>query len=251
MPNMDSGFGEVAGLWRYPVSSLRGAAEPALGFAADGAAGDRRFVLVDTRTDAICRPDGLEAAWLPAVRIATRLGGDGALAVALPGGEWIAAPGAEADEVLSDYLRFPASIRPVPGAIPPGYCGPVTAARYVKAPVHLLTTASLAELKRLHPAGDPHPSRFRANVLVAMPPVEGRFPETEWIGRRIAIGNVELTVTDPCRRCGFTVVPQEGVERDPEILRNVVRWNSRSLGVYCSVDRPGTIGEGDAARFID
>ncbi|TIW75903.1 MAG: MOSC domain-containing protein, partial [Mesorhizobium sp.] len=77
-----------------------------------------------------------------------------------------------------------ASIRPF-GAenAAPFYTGPLTAARYAKAPIHLLTTASLARLKALHPEGTPDPRRFRPNIVVDMAPVEGAFPETRWIGR--------------------------------------------------------------------
>ena len=81
-----------------------------------------------------------------------------------------------------------------------------------------------------------------------MQPVAGRFPETEWIGRKIAIGELELTVTEPCRRCGFTIIAQEGgVDSDPDILRTLVKNNAHNLGVYCTVDRPGD-GAGSAMR---
>ena len=81
--------------------------------------------------------------------------------------------------------------------------------------------------------------------------VAGRFPETEWIGRRIAIGALELTVTEPCRRCGFTIIAQEGgIDNDPNILRTLVRKNTHNLGVYCEVTRPGTVRIGDTISFL-
>ena len=68
-----------------------------------------------------------------------------------------------------------------------------------------------------------------------MQPVAGRFPETEWIGRKIAIGEVELTITDPCRRCGFTIIAQDGFDNDPDILRDAgAGSNAHNLGVYCT-----------------
>ena len=81
-----------------------------------------------------------------------------------------------------------------------------------------------------------------------MQPVAGRFPETEWIGRKIAIGDLELTITDPCRRCGFTIIAQEGLNNDPNILRTLVKKNAHNLGVYCQVTRPGEVRVGDAMR---
>jgi uncharacterized protein YcbX len=171
------------------------------------------------------------------------------LEVRISGGEWLAAPGEEADRAASAFLGFQASIRPFQSA---GAAGNEAAflPRYKKSPVHLLTTASLAELKAQHPDGDPDPRRFRPNILVDMQPVAGRFPETEWIGRKIAIGELELTVTDPCRRCGFTIIAQQGLDNDPNILRTLVKKNAHNLGVYCAVTRPGTVRSGDTMRFV-
>src|SRR6185312_5616691 len=215
-------LGQVTGLWRYPVSSLAGEPMPALSVARRGSDGDRLYGLVDAASGEIARPDTV-AKWHLVPRIRTRLGSDRRLEIAVPGGAWIAAPGRQCDEAISAFLGFDAAIRPFAGEGPADYDGAFTAARYEKAPVHLLTTASLARLKALHPTGDPDPRRFRPSILVDMPEVEGAFPESAWLGRRIAIGEVELTVTEPCRRCGFTIIAQEGIDHDPDILRTLVR----------------------------
>jgi hypothetical protein len=242
-------IGQVSGLWRYPVSSLAGEPMQAMAFAQGGAEGDRQFGLVDVAHDMIAAPDRAEK-WHNAPRIRTRLDGDGQLEIAVPGGSWLAAPGPDCDRAVSLYLGFEAAIRPFAGEGPENYDGAFTAARYEKAPVHLLTTASLARLKALHPAGNPDPRRFRPGMLVDMPEIEGSFPETEWIGRRIAIGDVELTVKEPCRRCGFTILAQDGIDNDPGILRTLVRHNAHNIGVYCTVDRPGRVTLNAPMRFI-
>ncbi|TIT25497.1 MAG: MOSC domain-containing protein, partial [Mesorhizobium sp.] len=73
-------------------------------------------------------------------------------------GGWLAAPGAESDRAVSAFLGFEASIRPFDqDNAAPSYAGPLTEARYAKAPIHLLTTASLARLKALHPEGAADP----------------------------------------------------------------------------------------------
>lgn len=241
-------LGRVTGLWRYPVSSLAGEPMPALFVAGQGSDGDRLYGLVDAASGEIARPDTV-AKWHLVPRIRTRLGSDRRLEIAVPGGAWIAAPGRQCDQAISAFLGFEAAIRPFAGEEPPDYDGAFTAARYKKAPVHLLTTASLARLKALHPTGDPDPRRFRPSILVDMPEIEGAFPESAWLGRRIAIGEVELTVTEPCRRCGFTIIAQEGIDHDPDILRTVVRHNAHNLGVYCTVDRPGRVALGASMRF--
>ena len=204
---MQDSPGRIAGLWRYPASSLGGESLTELAIGTAGAQGDRLFGLVDAATGEIARPDA-NPKWHGVPSIATRLG-DGRLEVRMPGGDWLAAPGEAADRAASAFLGFDASIRPFGSAGPAG--GETSfSPRYKKAPIHLVTTASLAELKALHPDGNPDPRRFRPNMLIDMQPVAGRFPETEWIGRRIAIGALELTVTEPCRRCGFTIIAQEG-----------------------------------------
>lgn len=233
--------GRIAHLWRYPVSSLAGESLNAARVDRDGVEGDRLYGLFDAETDAIAGPE-MDARWHGVPRIAARVGPAGGLEVRVPDGKWLPAPGEAADRAASLHLGFAASIRPFAG---------VFTARYVKEPIHLVTTASLVELKRLHPAGDPDPRRFRPNVLVDMAPVAGRFPETEWIGQRLALGEVELTVVEACRRCGFTIIAQDGFHSDPDILRTLVRNNAHNLGVYCEVARPGTVRVGDAMRFLD
>lgn len=238
-----SEIGRVAGLWRYPASSLAGERLGSITVSQHGVEGDRVFGLVDAATGEIARPDGAKK-WHGVPRIETRLEA-GRLEVRVPGGEWLVARGEDVDRAASAFLGFEASIRPFEEGTS------LPAPRYRKAPIHLLTTASLAELQALHPAGEPDPRRFRPNILVDMQPVAGRFPETEWIGRKIAIGDLELTVTDPCRRCGFTIIAQEGLDNDPEILRTLVRKNAHNLGVYCEVTRPGVIGVGAMLSFVD
>ena len=239
--------GRVLGLWRYPASSLAGERLAEMAVGTGGAEGDRLFGLVDAATGDIARPDA-SPKWHGVPLIATRLADDGRLEVRPPGGDWMAAPGKAADRAASAFLGFEASIRPFGNAGPDGRA-PVSP-RYEKAPIHLVTTASLAELKAQHPDGDPDPRRFRPNILVDMQPAAGRFPETEWIGRRIEIGELELMVVEPCRRCGFTIIAQDGLANDPGILRTLVKKNAHNLGVYCTVTRPGRVRTGDATRVL-
>jgi len=246
----DAALGSVSQLWRYPASSLAGERRDAIMVGPAGMAGDRMFGLVDTSDNEIARPDR-EAKWHKVPRIRTRLANDRDLEVAVPDGDWLVAPGTECDGAVSAYLGFAASIRPFSREnAPPAYAGPVTQARYTKAPIHLLTTASLARLKAQHPDGAADARRFRPNIVVDMAAMEGSFPETEWIGRKLAIGDLLLTISEPCRRCGFTIIAQDGFDNDPAILRNLVRHNAHNLGVYCTVDRPAGIKVGDAMRFL-
>ncbi|ESX76778.1 MOSC domain-containing protein [Mesorhizobium sp. M0923] len=247
---MQAILGAVTELWRYPASSLAGERQQAISVARHTVEGDRLFGLIDTSNNEIARPDR-EVKWHKVPRIRTRLSPAGALEVAVPDGDWLAAPGADSDRAISAYLGFAASIRPFRREnTTPGYAGPLLAERYVKAPIHLLTTASLAQLKLLHPDGTADPRRFRPNIVVDMPKIEGSFPETEWIGRKLAIGDLLLTISEPCRRCGFTIIGQDGFDHDPAILRSLVRHNAHNFGVYCTVDRPARVEIGATMRLL-
>jgi uncharacterized protein len=43
----------------------------------------------------------------------------------------------------------------------------------------------------------------------------------------------------------MTIIPQPGIEDDPEILRTILRQNRRRLGAYATVEEPGLISVGD------
>jgi uncharacterized protein len=243
-------IGAVTELWRYPASSLAGERLDTISVGRETIDGDRLFGLVDVSDNEIARPDRA-AKWHKVPRIRTRLSETRQLEIATPDSDWLAAPGAESDRALSAYLGFEASIRPFRREdATPDYSGALTEERYRKAPIHLLTTASLARLKALHPEGAADPRRFRPNIVVDMAAVEGSFPETEWIGRKLAIGDLLLTISEPCRRCGFTIIAQDGFDNDPAILRNLVRHNAHNLGVYCTVDQPAPVAVGAAMRFV-
>ena len=78
---------------------------------ADGADGDRLFGIVEKATGEIARPDS-DRKWHGAPRIAARLDEHGRLEVRTPDGNWLPAPGEEADRAASAFLGFEASIRP-------------------------------------------------------------------------------------------------------------------------------------------
>lgn len=238
--------GRVAKLWRYPVSSLGGEPMRELAVRPDGVDGDRLFGLIHKATEEIARPDR-GPQWHAVPRIMARLVGRQKLQIATPDSDWIDAPSADADLAASAFLGFEAAVLAFDGtsADEPGF-----KSRYDKSPIHLLTTASMARLKSLHPEGNPDPRRFRPNILVDLPPTDGSFPETEWIGRRLEIGELGLTIAEPCRRCGFTIIAQDGFDHDPGILRNLVRHNTHNMGVYCTVNRPGKVEIGDEMRLV-
>jgi len=120
------------------------------------------------------------------------------------------------------------------------------------APITIMTTAALAAMKRLHPAGDWDPARFRSNLLVDIDGDE--IVENDWPGHQLAVGDVVLEVTSASPRCVMTTLPQGDLPRDLRILQTVAQHNMQEfagmglwacLGVYATVVTPGRISVGD------
>ncbi|WP_371815415.1 MOSC domain-containing protein [Agrobacterium sp. AGB01] len=70
------------------------------------------------------------------------------------------------------------------------------------------------------------------------------FPESEWLDAVLYIGGTTVKVFELTERCAKTFISPPGIDKDPEILRNIVRRNRRTLGVYCQVEAPGKLEAG-------
>jgi uncharacterized protein YcbX len=242
-------IGTIIELWRYPVSSTAGERVEVLNVTPDGIPHERDYGIVEVASGAISDP-GREERWRPTLLVQTRLTGDGSAEIRVPGGAWHGVLSEEAQRELSAFFGFEVEVRPYEGRQPQGYLGRLTANRYGPSPLHVLTTASLAELGRLHPNGVADARRFRPNIVIDMQPVAGRFPETEWIGGELTVGALQLAITEPTRRCGLTILGQEGVPFDPEILRQLVRNNGHNIGVYCRPSKTADLKVGDEVFLI-
>jgi uncharacterized protein YcbX len=117
-----------------------------------------------------------------------------------------------------------------------------TISHFDDAPIHLLTTGSLAWMRARIPGDGIDARRFRPNILVKIDSVDR--VEESWIGSRITIGDVRLMVTSRATRCVMVTVPQAGLDAEPEILRALERENGLCLGVYATVERPGHVEVG-------
>jgi uncharacterized protein YcbX len=111
-------------------------------------------------------------------------------------------------------------------------------------PIHLLTTASLAVL------GSPDRRRFRANVLVETEAGISGLVEATWVGRTIGIGAAAVRGELRTMRCGMVAQAQPDLPKDPSVLRAIVRNADQCLGLYASVDTPGTIAVGDPVMVL-
>jgi hypothetical protein len=116
-------------------------------------------------------------------------------------------------------------------------------------PLHLLTTATIAELGRKNASSSFHPRRFRPNLLIE--PDDGRpgFTELDWCGRTITIGGAVVKVHYPTMRCVMTTLPQGDLAKDPQVLRTIVRDANQNVGVYADVVTPGRVAVGDRVEI--
>jgi hypothetical protein len=117
-------------------------------------------------------------------------------------------------------------------------------------PIHLLTTSSLRAMARFNPAAAWDARRFRPNLLIETPGgIEGLI-EAGWAGRTLRVGEVELKCEIPTVRCGMTTHAQDGLPKDPSVLRSIVKDAEQNLGVYASVITPGQVAIGETVRLL-
>ncbi|HEY6233185.1 MAG TPA: MOSC N-terminal beta barrel domain-containing protein [Pyrinomonadaceae bacterium] len=117
-------------------------------------------------------------------------------------------------------------------------------------PIHVLTTASLAAMRRSNPAADWDVRRFRPNFFVKTEAELSGLLEPEWVGKTLRIGSVELKCEMPAVRCGMTTNAQTGLPKDNSVLRTIVKEAEQNLGVYASVSLAGRVAEGDRVEVI-
>jgi uncharacterized protein YcbX len=116
-------------------------------------------------------------------------------------------------------------------------------------PIHVLTTASLAAMRRSNPAADWDVRRFRPNFFVkTVDGVEGLI-ESEWAGKTLRIGSVEVKCEMPAVRCGMTTNAQAGLVKDNSVLRTIVKEAQQNLGVYANALTHGSVVQGDRVEL--
>ncbi|HUQ39498.1 MAG TPA: MOSC N-terminal beta barrel domain-containing protein [Acidimicrobiales bacterium] len=245
--------GRVAGLWRHPVKSMQGERLETAQLEQAGVPGDRRHGVVDAATGKV-----LSAKREPRLLEATaRLDGD-RLVVRLPGGDERDDLGSRLDADLSDWLERPVRLESAAAERPTQFemridsedesstlvdlpCPPGTF--FDLAPVHVLTTASLATMADRYPGGEWDVARFRPTLLIE---TEGQeFVEDAWIGGELRIGGAVLSPFMPTIRCVMTSKAQQGLGADVGIPKAVNAHHQGSLGIYATVASPGAVAVGD------
>jgi uncharacterized protein len=230
--------GRVREVWRYPVKSLVGERLAAVGVDGRGVLGDRLWSLRDAdgkfgsgkTTRRFRRMDGLLE--LAAASV------DGVPVVTFPDGRRIRGDDADLAAALSAHVGRPVSL------------GQETSiSHFDEGPLHLLTEASRAAVVQAL-GREVETRRFRPNLVIETD-AGAEFPEDEWIGARVAVGeSVVVSIRGGMTRCVMVDLPQAGLARQDGVLRTISARNDSRLGVVADVVRGGIVREGDAVHVV-
>jgi uncharacterized protein YcbX len=111
-------------------------------------------------------------------------------------------------------------------------------------PLTLMTIQSLNTMQQRAPDSNFDVRRFRPNFLIDASSSEP-FPELEWVGKTVTIGEALIDITFHCPRCVMTTHGFDDLPKDPSIMRALVREAEGNLGVYATIRQPGKVKVGD------
>lgn len=256
--------GQVAEAWIYPVKSLQGVRVDRLDVTASGITGDRHWGIVDDASGKVLSAKRVPAL-LDAVVNAT------GTELTLPDGTTMMTDDPGVHDVLSSWLGRAVTLRTSTESIglsyemtfdPPDdgaevFDIPVPVGTFVDlAPLHLVTSATLAGCIDARPDLDFDVRRFRPNVVINVD--AAAFVEDSWAGCTISIGDAELRITQPTVRCAMPLRAQPGtasggqpLARLPDLHQALNELNPvfpNHLGVYAEVITAATVRTGDAVR---
>jgi len=204
----------VAGLWRYPVKSLAGESLTVATLTPEGIPGDRVVH--------VCGPEGVRTSR----RHHRLLGLRGTLgADARPhinGHPWNSP---EALALIQNAAGDDAWLEAHDGL-----------ERFDILPLLVATDGAVAMFGR-------DVRRLRPNLLIGG--VEG-MTETRWPSAHLRIADTTVRLDALRGRCVMTTVDPDTLERDPDVLKDVVRRFGGQLAVDADVVRGGTVRMGDA-----
>jgi hypothetical protein len=274
----------VIKLRRYPVKSMLGQDVAVSTVTRTGLAGDRRLAVVSRTTGKIASAK-YPRLWRDLLTLSAQtLDEDrlGQVQITLPGGKTVDSTDADADAILSEVLNEPVRLTatPPPGAtldraVPDavlrnGITAQVPAdvieigagsppGTFVDfAPLHLLTTGTLARIAELSPFGKSDFERYRPNIVIRS--IKPGFTENDWLNRELRVGaDLVLRVIARTPRCAVPTLAHGDLPRNTEALRVLARHNRITpvesmgpepcAGVYAEVLTPGRVRTGDPVRL--
>jgi uncharacterized protein YcbX len=206
--------GQIAGLWRYPIKSLKGEPLHRAAVLADGLEGDRTAALVvETPTHARAGKPyrGKESAHVHRT----------------------------ADPVTAASYAADANVMVTLDRTRPRW--------FDAGAVSVLLDLWVRDVEGL--VGEPlDPLRWRPNLYVtSMPGFVKR--EADLVGSALRAGGVVLRVVATIRRCITPTYDVASGDALPRVLEAVATQRANVVGVYCDVEMPGDVAIGDVMRL--
>lgn len=284
----------ISELWRFPVKSMQGEALEHARLGPGGFVGDRTWAVVDRADGKVAsakNPRKWRALLQCRAEFAEEPDGhDGpaAVRITLPDGSVVTSDDTGVDEALSTALgrevtltavapqgaTFEETWPEVEGMAPAefiestrvrsdegesvsdlalGLAAP-PGSFFDLAPVHLVTSSSLAELGRVQPKSAFVPGRFRPNLVIEG--ADPGFVENGWVGAVLRLGEeAGVNVMMPTMRCVMTTLAQLDLPEDRAVLRAAAEHNRVEItglghwacvGAYAGVAAPGPVAVGDS-----
>ena len=273
----------VSGVFRYPVKSMLGEALDQTVLGEAGVPGDRHWAIRDEQRGGI--RGGKK---LPQLMKFGAVSGAGAPTITSPDGKTKSASDDDINEWLSAKLEHPVSLWPlVPkeqlehyrrgppddedfeaelravfGRLPhepiPDLTPFIEVLEYESLPgtyfdafpLMVMSNQSLETMKKNNPGSEFDIRRFRPNLLIDCVGEDHPFPEQQWVGKQLLIGEVVLDIAHTCPRCSMVTQPLEELSQDAGIMRALVEQAEGNLGVYARVIQSGTVNVEDSARVV-
>jgi uncharacterized protein YcbX len=211
----------VAELWRYPVKSLAGEHIDVAEIHEDGIAGDRRVLVYNEQTRRVITSRthpkllGLKAS----------LDRDGRALV--NGHPW---NDTESEQAIITAAGPYARLAEWDGL-----------ERFDILPLLVATDGAIKEFGYDR-------RRLRPNIVIGG--VEG-LAEREWAGRQMRIGKVLIEFAQLRERCVMATYDPDTQERDPAVLKHIVKKFDGTLALDTAVIQGGCISVGDLAELVD
>lgn len=245
MSNEERIIGHVAGLWRYPVKSMR--AEPLHSTRVwwHGFEGDRRYAFIRSS-------DYSHFPWLTGRQIPRMVQYQthfkqpddpvkSPILITTPAGQQYVLE----DEHLRQELEKQAGEAVHLMQIGRG-------AYDSSAGISMISTNTLASFGQFL-EDQPAVERFRCNILIETSGLES-YPEDSWTGSTLQFGeradSVCARIIRPIVRCMMINLDPKTAKQNPDVLRTVVNQHDTLAGVYGVPERVGSIVVGDKIRLL-
>jgi uncharacterized protein YcbX len=271
----------LSDIFRYPVKSMMGEPLAQATVTESGLVGDRAWAVRDEKRGGIRGGKKIPAL----MKLSAVTAGDGPMITA-PDGETSSAAAAEIHDWLSKKLSHPVSLWPLlpadqldhyrrgapdeedfekelrsvfgrlPGEPLPDLAPFMEVLEFESPPgtyfdafpLMLMSQQSLTTMSKANPDCEFDVRRFRPNLLLDFPADNHPFPEQQWVGKTVAVGDVVLEISSTCPRCSMVTQPFSDLPKDPAIMRALVQQAEGNLGVYARIRTAGEISRGDPAN---